>query len=97
MRICRIRISNFRGIREATLLLPTHAVLIGDNNTGKTTILEALDLATRASQFFKRIMPSIESIATSEAVGLRNYKRSCWALVLTARTLMQDAVGILNR
>jgi putative ATP-dependent endonuclease of OLD family len=26
-------------------LLPNHAVLIGDNNTGKTTILEALDLA----------------------------------------------------
>jgi putative ATP-dependent endonuclease of OLD family len=25
-------------------LLPNHAVLIGDNNTGKTTILEALDL-----------------------------------------------------
>jgi putative ATP-dependent endonuclease of OLD family len=26
-------------------LFPNHAVLIGDNNTGKTTILEALDLA----------------------------------------------------
>ena len=28
----------------ATVLLPRHAVLIGDNNTGKTTLLEALDL-----------------------------------------------------
>ena len=26
------------------MLLPNHAVLIGDNNTGKTTLLEALDL-----------------------------------------------------
>jgi putative ATP-dependent endonuclease of the OLD family len=44
MRISRIAIMNFRGIKTATVLLPTHAVLIGDNNTGKTTILEALDL-----------------------------------------------------
>ncbi|HSL02387.1 MAG TPA: AAA family ATPase, partial [Nitrospiraceae bacterium] len=44
MRISRIAITNFRGIKTATVLLPTHAVLIGDNNTGKTTILEALDL-----------------------------------------------------
>lgn len=45
MRACRIDISHFRGIKAATFLLPRHAVLIGDNNTGKTSILEALDLA----------------------------------------------------
>ena len=44
MRACRIDIKNFRGIKAATLLLPIHGVLIGDNNTGKTTVLEALDL-----------------------------------------------------
>lgn len=44
MRACRISVINFRGIRSATLLLPNHAVLIGDNNTGKTTLLESLDL-----------------------------------------------------
>jgi putative ATP-dependent endonuclease of OLD family len=44
VRACRIDIKNFRGIKAATLLLPTHGVLIGDNNTGKTTVLEALDL-----------------------------------------------------
>lgn len=44
MRIARLSITNFRGIKAATILLPKHAVLIGDNNTGKTTILEALDL-----------------------------------------------------
>ncbi len=44
MRATRVRIKNFRGIGEAALLLPKHGVLIGDNNTGKTTILEALDL-----------------------------------------------------
>ena len=45
MRVCRIKINHFRGIKAAHLHLPKHAVLIGDNNTGKTTVLEALDLA----------------------------------------------------
>lgn len=44
MRACRLKITNFRGVQSATLLLPKHGVLIGDNNTGKTTIFEALDL-----------------------------------------------------
>ena len=45
MRACRLKISNFRGVKSATILLPQYGVLIGDNNTGKTTILEALNLA----------------------------------------------------
>jgi putative ATP-dependent endonuclease of the OLD family len=44
MRATRISINNFRGIKQALLLLPKHGVLVGDNNTDKTTILEALDL-----------------------------------------------------
>jgi putative ATP-dependent endonuclease of the OLD family len=44
MKISQLKINNFRGIKNATILLPDHAVLIGDNNTGKTTILEAIDL-----------------------------------------------------
>ena len=44
LKVCRLNISNFRGIKTATVLLPRHAVLIGDNNAGKTTLLEALDL-----------------------------------------------------
>ncbi|MAZ91988.1 MAG: ATP-dependent endonuclease [Maricaulis sp.] len=45
MRVSKIDIRKFRGIENSTIVLPKHAVLIGDNNTGKTTILEALDLA----------------------------------------------------
>lgn len=44
MKVSRVSISKFRGIRSATILLPSHGVLIGDNNTGKTTLLEAIDL-----------------------------------------------------
>lgn len=42
MRICQIRFQNFRGIREGLVVLPKQAVLMGANNVGKTTIVEAL-------------------------------------------------------
>jgi putative ATP-dependent endonuclease of OLD family len=45
VRVARLTIENYRGIKKAVILFPKHGVLIGDNNTGKTTILEALDLA----------------------------------------------------
>lgn len=44
MKVSKLTIQNFRGIRTADLLLPDHAVLIGDNNVGKTTVFEALNL-----------------------------------------------------
>jgi putative ATP-dependent endonuclease of OLD family len=44
MEICRIKINNFRGIKTADILLNGNAVLVGDNNTGKSTVFEAIDL-----------------------------------------------------
>lgn len=44
MRVVCINLENFRGVKRASLFLPHHGVLIGDNNVGKTTVLEALDL-----------------------------------------------------
>lgn len=44
MYISRLVVRNFRGIRTAKIILSKHSVLIGDNNTGKTTLLEAIDL-----------------------------------------------------
>lgn len=44
MRITELSIANYRGVRSGTLLLPQHGVLIGDNNVGKSTVLEAIDL-----------------------------------------------------
>lgn len=45
MKVSRLLIRNFRGLREATLFFPDHVVLVGDNNVGKSTVFEALDLA----------------------------------------------------
>lgn len=45
MKVARLRIQNFRGVKEADLLFPDHVVLVGDNNVGKSTVFEAMDLA----------------------------------------------------
>lgn len=54
MKIYSIAIENFRGIRATKLLLPDHAVLIGDNNTGKSSIFEAIDLALGPDRLSRR-------------------------------------------
>lgn len=43
-RVGALRITGFRGIRSCKLILPNHCVLVGSNNSGKTTIIEALAL-----------------------------------------------------
>lgn len=42
MRLSRLAIQHFRGITDLTLELDQTTVLIGENNTGKTSVLEAL-------------------------------------------------------
>lgn len=54
MKIYAVSIENFRGISFAKLVLPDHAVLIGDNNTGKSSALEAIDLALGPDRLGRR-------------------------------------------
>ena len=44
MHLARIHIENFRAIRKASLDLDETTVLIGENNSGRSSILEALAL-----------------------------------------------------
>lgn len=44
MEIARLKIENFRGIKKSELFFNSHTVLVGDNNVGKSTVLEAIDL-----------------------------------------------------
>lgn len=53
MKISKLTIQNFRGIKKGELLLPDHVVLIGDNNVGKTTIFEALNLVLGPDRLHK--------------------------------------------
>ncbi len=54
MRIARIKIENFRGIANGNLLFSGHTVLVGDNNTCKSTVLEAIDLVLGPERLSKR-------------------------------------------
>ncbi|MCY4674134.1 MAG: DUF2813 domain-containing protein [Bacteroidetes bacterium] len=45
MNIVSVRIQNFRGIKRLDLKLGRVTILIGENNTGKTSVLDALRLA----------------------------------------------------
>jgi len=44
MRLALVEIRNFRGISYSKILFNGHNVIIGDNNAGKSTIFEAIDL-----------------------------------------------------
>jgi len=54
MKLCQLEIECFRGINRCKLFFPDHVVLIGDNNTGKSTILEALDLTLGPDRLNRR-------------------------------------------
>jgi putative ATP-dependent endonuclease of the OLD family len=54
MKVSRLIIENFRGIKSASLFFPDHVVLIGDNNVGKTTVFEALDLVLGPDRLGRR-------------------------------------------
>ena len=54
MKIHSVSIENFRGIRSGKLRLSDHAVLIGDNNTGKSSLLEAIDLVLGPDRLGRR-------------------------------------------
>jgi len=54
LKISRLKIRNFRGVRHADLLFPDHVVLIGDNNTGKSTVLDSIDLVLGPDRLSRR-------------------------------------------
>ena len=54
MKICKLEIEHFRGIRKCTLFFTDHVVLIGDNNSGKSTVLEAINLALGPDRLSRR-------------------------------------------
>lgn len=44
MYLAKLRISNFRGIKSADFTLSPHFIMLGNNNSGKSTIIDAIGL-----------------------------------------------------
>jgi putative ATP-dependent endonuclease of OLD family len=55
MRIVQLKIEGFRGVRSADISLGQHSVLVGPNNSGKTTITEALALLFGRDRLVRRL------------------------------------------
>jgi putative ATP-dependent endonuclease of the OLD family len=58
VKVARLTIRNFRGIKDAELDFDGHALLLGMNNVGKSTICEALDLVLGPDRLAK--FPPVE-------------------------------------
>ncbi|MDP9955039.1 putative ATP-dependent endonuclease of OLD family [Epilithonimonas hungarica] len=58
MRLASVEIFNFRGISYSKIIFNGHNVLIGDNNAGKSTVLEAIDLVLGPDRLNR--VPSID-------------------------------------
>lgn len=54
MNLARVRVRNFRGIAAGEVLFNGHTVLVGDNNVGKSTLLEAVDLVLGPERIHRR-------------------------------------------
>lgn len=50
MRLCQFTITNFKGIKSSSFTWDNIIVLIGENNAGKSTVLQALDLFLSGTQ-----------------------------------------------
>ena len=77
MPLCRIEIEGFRGIRRMTLDLDDTTALIGENSCGKTSVLDALELALAHRStvpFFGPLdfhVPNAPGAAPVERISLR--------------------------
>lgn len=55
MQIHRLKISGLRGVQNADITFGKHSVLVGPNNNGKTTIVEALALLLGRDRLIRRL------------------------------------------
>lgn len=55
MRIARVKVENFRCHKNVEIQFDSHHMLVGENGTGKTAILEAINYATSPNYLSSRI------------------------------------------
>jgi putative ATP-dependent endonuclease of OLD family len=55
MRVALLKIENFRGIKKGLISFKKHTLIIGTNNSGKTTVIEALALLLGRDRLVKEL------------------------------------------
>jgi hypothetical protein len=55
VKIAKLEIENFRGIRQGEVRFSPHTVLVGPNNCGKSTVIEALALLFGRDRMIRRL------------------------------------------
>lgn len=55
MYLAKLKISNFRGIKSADIKISPHFILLGSNNSGKSTIIDAVGLLLGKEQLVRNI------------------------------------------
>jgi len=68
--ISRISISNFRSHRALTLECGKTHALVGENGTGKTAVLEAIDLATTRGGITSRVSEADFNVADDGSIDI---------------------------
>ncbi|MFJ8969981.1 ATP-dependent nuclease [Streptomyces anulatus] len=54
MKVRRLSLERFRGVRSGRVLLDGHSLLVGSNSVGKSTVCEALELILGPERMFRR-------------------------------------------
>lgn len=94
MKINSVHIQNFRGIEDLTINLhPQFNLLIGENGSGKTAILEAL--AVGIGSFFSG-MPGVNSRHIRDA-DIRYFKTIEGSFEFTANTKVEVLNGVVDK
>jgi putative ATP-dependent endonuclease of OLD family len=72
MKVTRLKINNFRGIKKADLHFKDHSLIVGGNNVGKSTIFDALDLVLGPDRLNR--FPAVEEFDFYNAVYIDDDK-----------------------
>ncbi len=91
MKVCKLGISNFRCVKNASLLFDGHTLLIGGNNVGKSTICEALDMVLGPDRLNK--FPPVEEFDFYNGVYLDGENKPIRAIIEAVLIEISDEVS----
>ena len=96
MRIINLKINNFRGIKHCDLNFAAQTVLVGDSNTGKSTILEAIDLVLGPERASRRPVIDEHDFFAGKYFDDENKSIDIWIEVIVADLDFEQRAHFIN-